>query len=49
MLILSVQECMETVVGVVGSEGVQGLWASLMQLESSNARQLQWLAVLACW
>ena len=46
---LFMQECMETVVEVVGSEGVQGLWGSLMQLESRNARQLQRLAVLACW
>ncbi|KAL0036203.1 hypothetical protein WJX79_007899 [Trebouxia sp. C0005] len=44
-----VQECMETVVEALGVSGVQSLWAPLMQLEAANARQLQWLAVLACW
>lgn len=43
------QECMEAVVEAVGAEGVQSLWGSLMQKEAANARQLQWLAVLACW
>lgn len=43
------QECMETVVEALGVSGVQSLWAPLMQLEAANARQLQWLAVLACW
>ena len=49
MLMCGWQECMETVVEAVGVEGVQGLWGSLMQKEAANARQLQWLAVLACW
>ena len=40
---------METVVEVVGVEGVHSLWGSLMQKEAINARHLQWLAVLACW
>ncbi len=43
------QECMEMIVEAVGVAGVQSLWAPLMQLEAANARQLQWLAVLACW
>jgi len=37
------------IVEAVGESGVQSLWAPLMQLEAANARQLQWLAVLACW
>ena len=37
------------VVEALGVSGVQSLWAPLMQLEAANARQLQWLAVLACW
>ena len=40
---------METVVGAIGIEKVQELVGSLMQKEAANARQLQWLAVLACW
>lgn len=40
---------METVLGALGLQGVQSLWTPLLQLEASNARQLQWLAVLACW
>ncbi len=43
------QECMEMIVEALGVPGVQSLWAPLMQLEAANARQLQWLAVLACW
>lgn len=43
------QECTDTVVHGLGVQGVQSLWIPLMQLEASNARQLQWLAVLACW
>jgi len=37
------------IVEALGVSGVQTLWAPLMQLEAANARQLQWLAVLACW
>ena len=37
------------IVEALGVSGVQSLWAPLMQLEATNARQLQWLAVLACW
>ncbi|DBA95921.1 TPA: hypothetical protein ACH3X1_001448 [Trebouxia sp. C0004] len=44
-----VQECMEMIAEALEVSGVQSLWAPLMQLEAANARQLQWLAVLACW
>ena len=44
-----VQECMGIVVDAIGVQGARDLWAPLMQLEGANARQLQWLAVLACW
>jgi len=37
------------IVEALGVSGVQTLWPPLMQLEAANARQLQWLAVLACW
>ena len=43
------QECMGIVVDAIGVQGARDLWAPLMQLEGANARQLQWLAVLACW
>lgn len=40
---------MGVVVDTIGVQGAREVWAPLMQLEGTHARQLQWLAVLACW
>ena len=37
------------VVEAIGVGGAREMWGPLMQLEATNARHLQWLAVLACW
>ena len=49
IVMLWLQECMESVLEGVGEQGVLSLWSPLVQLATANAKQLQWLAVLACW
>ncbi len=39
---------MQSVVDVIGMAEARDLWVLLIQHETQNPKELQWLAVLAC-
>lgn len=43
------QECLRSVIAAIGPDRARALWVPLLDLETSNPREWQWLAVLACW
>ena len=49
-LCVCVQEGVRDIAGSLGRHALQGLWVALMSgSHASDAKSLQWLALLACW
>ena len=46
---VALQECLRSVIAAIGPDRAHALWVPLLDLETSNPREWQWLAVLACW